>query len=238
MSYRIIVISLIIFIAGCDYLKGNNASQPIFEVEKSYNRMYYVTDSALNKLPYLNYKSVIFKDSIGNSLKFEIKIGETTTEEQLDAKKDWEEMTMVLYHVFCERKKIFLVSEDYEFDFLFEFYPEPNKAYLETGEIVRDEIEMFALSNKKYSNKGGYEKYHKDLIFQDIVDVRSWKSKQYSNQPSPLFDKIEIRGKSFQNFLDYPSIDTAPYMVLFNYEVGIISFQDDSGTTWLFNSFE
>lgn len=236
--YKLITISLLCLIIACENSDSNKEDISRFEIEASYNREYHIADSSLNRLPYLKYESVIFKDSIGNSLKFEIREGEIATEEYLEHKKDWEEMTMILYHVYFERKKIFLVNKDFEFDFLFDIYAAPNDANLHTGEVVRDEIEMSVLSNKTYATDGTCEKFDKDLIFQDIINIRTWVSKQYRNQPNSFFDEMDIRGRTFYNFLHYPSYDNAPHELVFNYEIGLISFQDGKGSTWLFDSFE
>lgn len=236
--YKLIPLILLVFFAGCADSEKKNERNPIFEIVNSYNRSFQISDTSLNRMPFLKYDAVIFKDSIGNALKFEIREAETTMQGHVEYKRNWQEETMIEYFVYNQQKEFFLVNESFECDFMFEIYADPNNYRLEQGKTVRDKVEMFALTNKVYGSNGDYEAYDKSQIFQDVINKRTWTSKGFNGGQFIPFDEIEIRGKRFSNFLEFPHSSASPFMIVFNYEFGLISFEDSIGITWLFDSFE
>lgn len=155
--------------------------------------------------------------------------------------RDYKEMTGIAYYIHYERKRIYLINEEFEYDFSIEVFAEGNKGKIKEGIEVRDVIEIYALNDIVYKDSGDFRKYDNftaSRILSDVIDTRSWGSQKYLPISGHRFEEWNINNKKFYNVQNTTGGDHGPWEVFFNYEFGLISFIDSQDNRWWFERFE
>ena len=183
---------------------------------------YHLAHSSIARLPYLDKKQIVFVDSLGSEVVFDIDEG--GLQEGLFALRYRydvvEEGDTVKYLYRFETKGFTIENDVLDMTFRLSLSAEPYFADLES-EKVADVLTMFCDDPDPEIFSSG--------VFNHVTDVRSW-DMAYNNDP---VDQMEIMGRTFSDVLsnDYPDPKSK---VFFNYEFGILSFTDLEGKRWRF----
>lgn len=199
--------------------------EPLIDPANKYDinmGFYPLLEESVGMMPYKGKTRVVFVDSLGNEVEFQIEPDPVTW--QLGFKlynyDFYEPGDTVLYRYMMEHKSIYMHNDSLDFQLEITlhplpYWPEPQHGYV--ADHIR--IDIALPPNISYP------------MLKDIINQRTW--------PEPLYaadrlGAILIHGRTFNNV----RISRAyRYQVYYNDDLGIVSFIDHSGRTWRFDRF-
>jgi hypothetical protein len=209
-------------IIACDKDKG---AEPTFRVIDL--GMLTPLQSSIDLLPYSGKSGVVFRDSTGNQVLFEL-IDNGTAEVNFIV-VNYNMYTpgdTVHAHFRTEQKEFQLLNDSLGMTVSITVQAVPYYSFPEPGPVA-DEL-MIRIRTPIFPIL--------QPVFSMIVDRRTWPLSTNSNTTSP---EVEIFGKTFYDvwphFIAIPGTAGTTY---FNYEFGLISFKDHAGKQWRWERWE
>lgn len=189
---------------------------------------YYLLETSIANLPYLDKSQVIFVDSLQNQITFTIDERELYFPDKpghLFRYNVNEEGDTVRYSYKSEVKRFTIANDSLELNYDFTLAARPYYNDPESG-YVADIINIFCRVPEQLPEIIASQ------VFSAIVDQRTYPISYNTDQ----FEHMEFIGRTFEdvyhnNFSD-PVSD-----VYFNYTFGILSLTDHTGKQWRFERF-
>ena len=245
---RLLVVILILTI-GITCQQQNSSGlghDQMVYIDTTYNdttpHIYTLLPASIKMLPYGGHKSVVFEDTAGKTLEFKI----YELESLMDSlyRKSWDieaDNDLIIQHnLVYEFKQFLLVNDTFELDFTVELVTVINDTTLESSRLIRDQMKIFALMEKQYTDSINYDFYIWNTAFATILNNRNWPfNPKYDKNIIDTLDSWCFNDVEFHNVLSYSkknSID--PYKLKFCYAYGIVGFEDWSGGVWGFKTFK
>ncbi|MEX1001821.1 MAG: hypothetical protein WDZ35_06890 [Crocinitomicaceae bacterium] len=186
------------------------------------------------KVPYNGITKVVFVDSLSNKLTFTIQENELKTECLSNYNKELKKCEPPSW---TEQSKEFkLINDSLDLTFIVQLKTEPDHSGSHPKKFS-DKLFLWTVNypdkvNKESDTKKILESRH--ALFQCIVDQRT---STYSSHWTPA-DSSVILGRTFYNVLGEGNNGSEnDHSILFNFEYGIISFQDYQSNNWRFSHF-
>jgi len=182
--------------------------------------------NSLEVLPYAGKQEVQFVNGVGVEATFTIRGGTVfNTDEKIIVESDLENGESIEYCFQTEKSNFVLVSNELQVIFEISITTLPYESALSAG-FVGDVLEIFYAPDSSPNEA--------TKVFTKTIDQRTF--------PQPLtsdlvMDTMNLGGVEFYN-VEFMSIPGAHTPLFFNDETGIISFQDESGTFWRYNSIK
>jgi hypothetical protein len=223
ISYYVLVLVLCGSIA-CEKDKG---PAPLFrEIDLG---SLTLLQSSIDALPYPGKSGAVYQDSTGAEILFEISEKDIVELSFAGTKYDmYAPGDTVRYLYRPQQKEYMLRNESLDITVLVRLRAVPYYSFPEPG-LVADELSIQLLSTDST-----FMLYLP--LFSVIVDQRSWPR---NTQALTTFPEVDIFGKVFYNAMQrFLLISGSSLATYFNFEFGLISFEDYDGRQWRFERWE
>lgn len=230
ISKTFLILLVFVFFSSCN---KNDDDTPIPEEEDRYNvdiGEHFLLIESIEKLPYLGKSNAQFVDSLENQMILTIRESEFISKGAYFKYNIYEQGDTVTYNYTSEIKYFVLENDSMDLYLYMPLKASPYYDYnnLENAHLDNENVADILNIFCRTPDSAGTMR-----IFRDVIAQRTHPKLVDTNI---TIEEIIFFNKTFNNVI-YTELVEMKSRLYFNYEVGIVAFEDHSGKLWRFERF-